>query len=94
MAPEYIGKDTQTGRHTVAFNPAKYRVAEYTAREIGRLAGTGVIFESFGHVNGREHFSRSRYIANEDGSITMYNSDGGRSIIHPADRVIRVLTGK
>lgn len=91
MNPDYINSDTYTGRHTVAFSPRKYKVAFYKA---GELAGEGVFFESFGRVNGVESFCRTRYVADPAGNLHCYDSDGALKIIHPADRMLRILTGK
>lgn len=94
MAPEYTTPDTYTGRCTVAFNSRKYRVAVYTAGELADLAPEGAVFDSMGHVGGTEHFGRTRYIADADGNLHCYDSDGAKKIIHPASRRLRVLTAK
>lgn len=94
MAPEYIAPDTYTGKHTVAFSTRRYRVARYLAVELAKFGDSGVIFESMGHVDGVEHFGRSRYIIDGDGRMHCYDSDGAKKIVHPADRVLRILTGK
>lgn len=94
MAPDYTGPDTYTGRQTVAFNGRKYRVAVYTAGELATLAPESAVFESFGRVHGVEHFGRTRYVADAEGNLHCYDSDGAKKIIHPASRKLRILTGK
>jgi hypothetical protein len=92
-APAYIARDTYAGRHTIHRPNAKVRAATYTAAELAALAPTGVIWESFGATfPGRESFGRSRYVADAAGNLHIYNSDGGKTIVHPAGRSIRVLT--
>lgn len=91
-APQRIERDTYTGRHTV-WGPGKsYRVTMWGAAELARLAPEGAIFESFGHVRGKEGFSRTRYVADTAGNLHCYDSEGTKKIIHPADRKLRILT--
>lgn len=94
MTAEFIAPDTYTGRHVVSFNIARYRVAEYTAAELIEFGCEGSFFESFGTVGGVEQFGRTRYVADDAGNLHCYDADGARKIIHPADRVLRILTGK
>lgn len=91
---DFIAPDTYAGRHTVAFNPRAYRVANYAAGELAMMSPEGVIYGSFGSVRGVEHFGRNRYVADGQGNLHLYNSDGALTIIHPATRVLRILTGK
>lgn len=92
-APTYIARDTHAGRHAIHLPTAKVRADAYTAAELAALAPTGVIWESFGATfPGRESFGRSRYVADADGNLHLYNSDGAKVLIHPAARAIRVLT--
>lgn len=93
-APLYIERDTHTGRATVKFNPAKYRVAVYTAAELAELAPVSAIFDSFGSIGGVEHFGRTRYVADAAGNLHCYDSDGAKKIIHPAERKLRILTAR
>lgn len=93
-APDYIRRDDFTGRLTALMDPRKYRVAVYTAAELAARDDHGVIFESFGHLRGVETFGRTRYIADGLGNLHCYAWDGAKTIIHPADRKLRVLTGK
>lgn len=94
-APVCIGRDEYAGPHTVRFNARKFRVAVYTAAELATLMGREtVLFESFGHVGGVEHFTRTRFVSDAAGNLHGYDSEGARKIIHPADRKLRVLTGK
>lgn len=94
-APTYITADDFTGRHTITINgPRKgLRIAKVTARWIAANASEGAIFTSFGHSYGYkgEGFSRSRYVATANGDLHCYDSEGARKIIHPADRVLRIL---
>lgn len=91
MAADYITKDTYTGRHTTALRKG-FRVTVWTARELAELAPEGVIFESFGTVGGIEKFGRSRYQADSDGNLHLYDSDGAKKIVHPASRKLRIIT--
>lgn len=89
--PAYIARDSYSGRHAVLRRKAK--AASFKAAEIAAFAPTGVIWESFGHpFPGREGFGRSRYVAAPNGDLHIYASDGHLVIVHPAERVIRVLT--
>lgn len=89
-APSYIDRDTYTGRYSI-FSPKTLRPAPWKAAELAALAPTGIIWESFGHVSGREGFGRSRYVADADGNLHCYDSDGRKVIIHPAGRILRIL---
>jgi hypothetical protein len=91
-APAYIALDDYKGRWTVCKRTP--RAASFQAREIAELVGReGVIWESFGHpFPGTEGFGRSRYVADSTGALHIYNSEGGKVLVHPADRWIRVLT--
>jgi hypothetical protein len=90
-APHYIARDTYAGRWNVLRKNAK--AASFSAAELAAMAPTGIIWESMGHpFPGREGFSRSRYVADAEGNLHIYASDGHRVIIHPASRMIRVLT--
>jgi hypothetical protein len=92
-APAYIARDEYAGRHAIHRPVAKVRAASFTAAELAAHAPTGVIWESFGATfPGRESFGRNRYVADAAGNLHMYDSDGAKVIIHPADRSIRVLT--
>lgn len=88
---EYIAKDIYTGKQTIRFNRTKHKVGMFTAREIAGFAAEGVVFDSFGHVGGSECFGRTRYVADAEGNLHCYDSDGVRKIIHPADRKLRIL---
>lgn len=94
VAPDYIAKDTRPVRRSLAFNPTSHRVALYTAGELAAMAPEGELYVSFGHVSGIERFSLDRYRMNENGGITVYGADGQIALSHPADRVLRVLTGR
>jgi hypothetical protein len=90
----YIGKDTYTGTHVVWGAPKGHKVTVWESRELAQFATGGVVvlFESFGHVNGREGFTRTRFMADPEGNLHGYDGEGARKIIHPADRKLRVLT--
>jgi hypothetical protein len=89
--PEYIAKDSYSGKQSTTVRKGM-RVTIWEARELAALAPGGVIFESFGHVNGREMFGRTRYVADAAGNLHCYDSDGARKIIHPAARKLRIIT--
>ncbi len=92
-APLYIARDTYTGRHAIHRPVAKVKAASFTAAELAAMAPTGVIWESFGATfPGRESFGRSRYVADSEGNLHIYDSEGARTLIHPATRLVRVLT--
>lgn len=92
-APAHIARDAYTGRHSIHRKTAAVKAASFTAVEIAAMAPTGVIWESFGATfPGRESFGRSRYVADAEGNLHIYNSDGGKTLIHPATRSIRLLT--
>lgn len=93
-APQYLARDTYTGRHT--FRSNRVRSDAYTARELAAFGNVGeilVLWESAGKMrDGVTLYVRSRLIPQADGSLVGYNADGGRSIVHPADRTLRVRT--
>jgi len=91
---DYIARDTYTGKYTMKLNANKHKVAVYTAREIAGFVAEGAVFESFGTVYGKEQFGRTRYIADAEGNLHCYDSEGVRKIIHPADRKLRILVMK
>lgn len=92
-APTYITRDTYTGRHSIHRPVAKVKADSFTAAGLAAMAPTGIIWESFGTTfPGRESFGRRRYVADAAGNLHFYDSDGARKQIHPAARVIRVLT--
>lgn len=95
MAATFIAPDTYTGKHTTFFNPKAHRVARYNASELIAFGREGSFFESMGRMrNGKELFTRTRYVADDAGNLHCYAANGSRTIIHPADRVLRILTGK
>jgi hypothetical protein len=90
-----IVKDAYKGQWTVSSN--KRRSDVFTAEELTRMAGRDengfiIIWKFFGHVNGVKCYGRERGVARKDGSIAAYDSNGALSIVHPADRKIRILT--
>lgn len=92
-APRYIEADTYTGRHSVTLT-AQTMAVTMTAAELAAEAECAAVFESVGHVNGREHFARCRYIATPAGDLYLYAADGSLVVIHPASRPLRVLRGR
>lgn len=91
-APEYIAEDTYTGKHGATGTRKGLRVATWLAGELAGLSAEGVIFESAGHTRGgQELFGRTRYLADVDGNLHCYDSDGAKKIIHPAGRALRIL---
>lgn len=92
-APAYIARDTYAGRHSIHRPNAKVKAGSFTAAEIAAMAPEGVIWESCGATfPGRESFGRSRYIADGAGNLHIYDSNGRKILIHPAERKIRLLT--
>ena len=92
-APTFIARDTHEGRHSIHRKNSAVKAATFTAAEIAALAPTGILWASFGATfPGRESFGRSRYIATPNGDLHLYDSNGRKVIVHPADRKIRVLT--
>lgn len=89
-----IAKDAYTGKHTIRFSSAKHKVITCTARALAQFSSEGAVFESFGHVGGGECFGRTRYVADSEGNLHCYDSNGERKIIHPADRKLRILVSK
>lgn len=92
-APAYIARDTYTGRYTTNNLRPGYSVSSFTAAELAAFATEGVLWESFGTPRGsrREHFARTRYVADSDGNLHCYSADGHKVIVHPADRVLRIV---
>lgn len=91
-APEFIAPDTYAGRYSIHRPVAKVKASSFTAAELAAFAPTGVIWESFGATfPGRESFGRSRYVASANGDLHIYAADGHKVIVHPANRMVRVL---
>lgn len=88
-APRYLHRDTYTGRHRMTVR-APYRVTAWKASELAEMAAEGVIWERFTKSEGGK-VARSRYVADADGNLHMYDHFGGKTIIHPADRVLHIL---
>lgn len=94
-APDFIAPDTYQGNWTTSahvLRPGFHPVA-LTAGDLAAEAPTGVLWESFGTPRGMRHekFARTRYVADTAGNLHCYDRDGRKVIIHPADRVRRVL---
>jgi hypothetical protein len=92
-APAFIARDTHASCHSIHRPVAKVKAASFTAAELAALAPAGIIWQSFGATfPGRESFGRNRYVADAEGNLHVYDSEGAKVIIHPAARSIRVLT--
>lgn len=98
-APQAIAPSKHTGTWTRRIRPGAHRVSTFLASELAAMdlptqaAGELVIWESAGHMQGgAELFVRSRYVAQEDGSLVGYDADGRRIIRHPATRALTILT--
>lgn len=98
IAPEYIARDTHAGRHWFAGRTGARRTDVFTAAELAAMCpatgpdGEFVLFEVVELANNRRMYKRTRFIADADGALHGYTSDGARVIIHPADRKLRILT--
>lgn len=89
--PAYIAKDTYTGKHSVTrLNP---KTSVYTAGELAAMASESAVFTYSGTVGGRSLFVRNRYVADADGNLYCYDSEGAWKGTHPAARRLRVLVG-
>lgn len=91
---QHIARDTYTGKHIAR---GARRSDIFTASELAAMAETMtnrtiVLWEFCGHVNGQPIYGRTRFVAQPDGSLAGYDSEGVCTIIHPADRKIRVIT--
>lgn len=91
-APDCIDRDIYTGTHIRRHVPEGMRDSAFIAREIARSAAQGVMWEFSGHLrDGRPLYVRSRYVADLEGNLHLYDSDGRKVLTHPANRTIRVL---
>lgn len=93
-APEYIAADEYKGLWTATRFGEGYRGVSMRAGTLAAESSEGVLWEGHPTPKGSkadEMFGRSRYVADEKGNLHIYASDGHKVIIHPADRVIRVL---
>ena len=96
-APAYIERDTYTGRWSVtkATTNTEYGVGRAFAHDLAARHGRApfIIWEFSGHTpSGQRLFHRSRYLADADGNLHGYDSNGRKVIVHPADREVRFLT--
>ena len=90
--PAYIERDTYEGPW--AINRRNARSSSFTSAELAANSAPGsiiVLWESFGHINGVQHFGRTRFRVQTDGSLVGYTGSGPPIIHHPADRKSRVL---
>ena len=97
-APAYISRDTYAGRWTTTkalSNPA-YGIGRAFAADLAADKGAGVefvVWEFSGHTrSGERLFCRSRFVADAEGNLHGYDSNGRKVIVHPADREVRYLT--
>ena len=85
-----IERDTYTGKYTVT---GSRNSDVFTAAELAAMfTGTFVVWEHVGTVSGRSLWGRTRFVAQPDGSLAGFDSDGVCKIIHPADRRLRIIT--
>ena len=92
--PTFIGRTAYSGRWQRTGVPANLSVASVRASKLSSLAGGDeiAIWEFSGHLrNGKPLFCRTRVRAGADGNLLGFDSNGQRTIIHPADRVIKIL---
>ena len=94
----YIAKSEHRGTWVKTL-ASGYRIDAFTAREIAEMdlprGATGEINlweASASRTGGVQFFYRTRFVAQADGSLAAYASDGHLVIIHPADRKIRIRT--
>lgn len=91
-APNHIARDTYEGRHSIHRPVVRVKAGSFKASEIAEMAPKGVIWESYGATfPGRESFGRSRYVADGEGNLHVYDSNGRKVIVHPATRSLRLL---
>ncbi len=89
--PLWIHRDDHTGRWMREGIPAGQRISGVTAAELAAM-GLDTVWEYSGRArSGRALFHRTRIVAAEDGSLGCYDSAGALVLVHPADRVVRVL---
>lgn len=74
--------------------PAGMRLTYFTAAALAQVLGPeGTFWEFHGHTrSGRPLFGRTRYVADAEGNLAVYCSEGRLVIVHPAGRKIGVLT--
>ena len=73
--------------------PAGMRVSRFAACEIATMLGSeGSFWEFHGHTrSGHPLFGRTRYVADAQGNLAVYCSEGRLVLVHPAGRKIGVL---
>jgi len=92
-APKFIARDTYAGKYSIHRPVAKVKAGVFLASEIAEMAPEGIVWVSFGATfPGRESFGRERYVADEEGNLHVYDSNGAKVIVHPAGRKLRLLT--
>lgn len=89
-APAWIGKDTHQGPWSRTVRPP-YRLERWPAGDIATTVGREGIFWSWYTSHPVERVARNRYVADDDGNLHCYDSDGRKVIVHPADRVLWIL---
>lgn len=100
-APANLPRETTyTGRWMVTKNPTNrsYGIGRAFAADLAgmREVEPGVeftVWEFSGHTaTGQRLFVRTRMVADAEGNVTCYDSEGRKIIRHPADREIRYLS--
>lgn len=92
--PYAIARDTYTGHYYA--KGTNRRADAFTARELAEMFGAGrefIVWEFSGHSRtGRPLYVRTRFVGDAEGNLAGYDSEGRKVIVHPAARIIRVLT--
>jgi len=97
LAPQRIERDSYRGRWTRRLDPSAERVDSLTAAELTALdlptqpGGELVVWESVGELDGAELFCRNRYVAQTNGFLIGYDSDGRRITSSSPERQLRIL---
>ena len=73
--------------------PAGMRLTYFTAAALAKVLGPeGTFWEYHGHTrSGHPLFGRTRYVADAQGNLAVYCSEGRLVLVHPAGRKIGVL---
>lgn len=94
----YIAKSAHEGDWVKTVRSG-YRIDAFTARELAEMdlprgaTGEFNLWEAApSRQSGVQFFFRVRFVAQPDGSIAAYASDGHLVIIHPADRKLLIRT--
>lgn len=91
-APLYLSRETYTGRWWMdRFKPG-YGARTFTAAEVAAHAASGAIWKDSGSVHGRVTYFRERYLADADGNLHLYDSNGRKVGVHRADKPLSIAT--